>query len=123
LHFMETAMPGGWPAVMARNRALAIAAKKLLCAALRIQEPCPDEFIGSLAAVPLPNATNDEFPRQPNDEYPLQDELRVTHGIEVPIHSWPAPPHRVLRISAQLYNSLPQYERLAEALTKELAKH
>jgi isopenicillin-N epimerase len=42
------------------------------------------------------------------------------HGIEVPIIPWPAPPKRVLRISAQLYNSLPEYERLAEALAESL---
>jgi len=105
---------------MTRNRTLALAARKILCAALRIDAPCPEEFIGSLAAVPLPNATEGALPQQPFNEYPLQDELRVKHGIEVPIHSWPAPPHRVLRVSAQLYNSLPQYELLAAALTKEL---
>jgi len=37
-------------------------------------------------------------------------------GIEVPSTPWPAPPKRLLRISSQLYNSLPQYERLASAL-------
>jgi isopenicillin-N epimerase len=50
----------------------------------------------------------------------LQDVLREKHRIEVPLISWPAPPQRVLRISAQVYNSLPQYELLAQALIKEL---
>ena len=35
--------------------------------------------------------------------------------------SWPAAPHRLIRVSAQLYNERDQYERLAEALGKELA--
>jgi isopenicillin-N epimerase len=121
IRFMGSLLPGGWPEIMARNRALALAARKLLCAALRIDEPCPEEFIGSLAAVPLPDARPEALPQLPLNEYPLQDELRLKHGIEVPIISWPAPPRRVLRISAQLYNSLPQYEQLAGALLRELA--
>jgi len=120
IRFVGGLLPGGWPEIMARNRALALAARHVLCAALNIDEPCPKEFIGSLAAIPLPDAAPDALPRLPLNEYPLQDALRLKHKIEVPIISWPAPPKRVLRISAQLYNSLPQFERLAEALTKEL---
>jgi isopenicillin-N epimerase len=116
LKFMASLLPGGWPEIMARNRALVIAARKILCASLKISEPCPEEFIGALAAVPLPDASPEALPRQPLNEYPLQDWLRGQHGIEVPIMPWPAPPKRLLRISAQLYNSLPQYERLAAAL-------
>ncbi len=118
LKIMASLLPGGWPEIMTRNRALAIAARKILCASLKISEPCPEEFIGSLAAMPLPDAPPEALPRQPFNEYPLQDWLRRQHGIEVPIMAWPAPPKRLLRISAQLYNSLPQYERLAVALAK-----
>jgi len=120
IRFIGSLLPGGWPDVMARNRALALAARKVLCATLRTDEPCPDEFIGSLAAVPLPDATERQFPQLPFNESPLQDALRLKHKIEVPIIFWPAPPRRVLRVSAQLYNSLPQYEQLASALTNEL---
>lgn len=118
LRFVASQMPGGWLEVMARNHALARAARKVLCDALQIPEPCPAEFIGSLAAIPLPDATEDEGPRPPFNEAPLQDALREKHRIEVPIVSWPAPPKRLLRISAHLYNSLPQYETLAAALSK-----
>jgi isopenicillin-N epimerase len=120
IRYVGALLPGGWPEIMARNRALALAARKLLCTALKTSEPCPEEFIGSLAAIPLPDAPPDALPRLPVNEYPLQDALRIKHKIEVPIISWPAPPKRVLRVSAQLYNSLPQYERLAEAMVKEL---
>ena len=44
------------------------------------------------------------------------------YGVEVPVIPWPAPPKRLLRISAQLYNSLPQYEHLAGALKRLLRK-
>ena len=35
--------------------------------------------------------------------------------------AWPAPPRRVIRISAQIYNSEAQYEQLSAALLKELS--
>jgi len=120
LKFMASAFPGGWPRIMERNRALALAARKLVCRALEVAEPCPEEFIGSLAAVPIPPAPENARSRLPFNEYPLQDVLREQHGIEVPVISWPAPPQRVVRFSAQLYNSLPQYELLAKAMVKEL---
>jgi isopenicillin-N epimerase len=120
IRMLGSLLPGGWSAIMAANRALALAARKILCAKLNVAEPCPGELIGSLAAVPLPEAAPDALPAPPFYEYPLQDALRLKHRIEVPIISWPAPPRRAVRISAQLYNSLPQYEQLAEALAAEL---
>jgi isopenicillin-N epimerase len=47
---------------------------------------------------------------------PLQERLLAEHAIEVPVITWPRWPRRLVRVSAQLYNSLPQYERLAAAL-------
>lgn len=120
IRFIASLAPDGWPGVMTRNRALALAARKILCAALKIHEPCPDEFIGALAAIPLPDAVPGALPRLPLNEYPLQDVLRQKHKLEVPIIPWPAPPKRLLRISAQLYNSLPQFKRLAAAVIEAL---
>jgi len=122
IRFVGSLHPDGWAGVMSVNRALALAARRILCVSLHIPEPCPEEFIGSLASVPLPDAAPDAWPRLPINEYPLQDALRENHRIEVPVVSWPAPPKRVLRISAQLYNSPPQYDRLARALVRELPK-
>lgn len=120
IRYMASLVPGGWPEIMAHNRALAIAGRKVLCEALKIKEPCSEEFIASLAAVPLPDASMNALPTQPVNEYPLQQDLLLKHRIEVPIMAWPAPPKRLLRISAQLYNSLPQYELLAQKLIEEL---
>jgi isopenicillin-N epimerase len=117
---MARLLPGGWGELMERNRALALEARDLLCAALRIAPPSPDSMIGALAAMPLPDAESVEPPKSPLYLDPLQDELLSRHGIQVPVIPWPKPPHRVLRISAQLYNSRPQYEALAQALTKVL---
>ena len=106
---------------MARNRALAIAARNMICEALEVSKPCPDDFIGSMASIPLPDGTADESANSHTDLDPLQQRLRTEHQIEVPIIHWPAPPKRLLRISAQLYNSLPQYRYLITAIKKELA--
>jgi isopenicillin-N epimerase len=76
-------------------------------------------MIGTLASVILPDSVVTETGwRVPE---PLQGRLFAGHGIEVPIFRWPAPPRRLVRISAQLYNRAEQYARLADALRKELA--
>lgn len=120
--FVAGLVPGGWPEVMARNHELALAARDLLCAALGVRHPAPDEVLGSMAAVPLPDATSDVSgpPGAWADEDPLGDALRRRWRIEVPIFPWPSPPHRLVRVSAQLYNRIEDYQRLAEALAAEL---
>jgi isopenicillin-N epimerase len=87
-----------------------------LCASLQIELPCPDDLIGALASLPLLDGSQTTPPASPLYADPLQDDLRDQFAIEVPIIPWPAPPQRVLRISCQLYNSLPDYQRLAQAL-------
>jgi isopenicillin-N epimerase len=120
LRYVGGLLPGGWPEIMRRNRALALAARQLLCRALETDIPCPPEMIGSLASIPLADATDVTPPTSPLYADPLQEELVRRFNIEVPVVPWPAPPKRVLRISAQLYNSLPQYELLADALRQIL---
>jgi isopenicillin-N epimerase len=122
LRFMGGLLPGGWPEVMAHNHALALEARDLLCAALAVPAPVPDEMLGSLAAVPLPDAPADAPPlASPLYADPLQDRLFAA-GFEVPVVPWPAPPRRLLRISAQVYNGIGDYQRLAEAVTRVGAK-
>lgn len=116
LRFMATLLPGGWKAIRARNHALAQAAREVISAALEIAAPCPAPMLGSMAALPVPDLSRAEMTRLAQSPDPLRLRLRREFGIEVPTTPWPAPPRRLLRISAQLYNSLPQYERLAEAL-------
>jgi len=118
LRFMGSLLPGGWPAIMRRNRELALAARDLLCHSLRIGAPAPDEVIGSLVSLPIPDAISGESSKSPLYLDPLQDQLLREHGVEVPIIPWPEPPKRLLRLSAQLYNSLPQFELLAAVLNR-----
>jgi isopenicillin-N epimerase len=118
LEYVGGLQPGGWPALMARNRALALEARDLLCAAAGTAPPCPDSMLGSLASVRLPDGSAPVAWRRPD---PLQARLFDGWGIEVPVMTWPAAPRRLIRVSAQLYNRREQYARLAEALGKELA--
>lgn len=115
IDFMDSLLPGGWDALRARNRALVLAGRRRLCAALGRPPPCPDEMIGSIASVALPDGRGGP-PASPLYADPLQDVLLRHWGIEVPVIPWPAPPARLIRISGQAYNTPAQYLRLAEAL-------
>jgi isopenicillin-N epimerase len=110
-------VPGGWPEVRGRNRGLALAAREVLCDGFGIAPPAPTELVGSMAAVPIPAATDP--PVGPFGFDPLQDELYRRFRIEVPVITWLPGPGRVLRVSGQLYNRIDQVEYLAGAL-KEL---
>jgi isopenicillin-N epimerase len=114
LRFMQTLVAGGWPEIMRRNRALALRARDIICARLGIAPPAPDEMIGSMAAFPLPDGLSSTTTALNPD--PLQDALFFEFKIEVPIMPWPAPPNRLLRISAQLYNEEREYEQVANAV-------
>ncbi|MBI4607614.1 MAG: aminotransferase class V-fold PLP-dependent enzyme [Candidatus Rokubacteria bacterium] len=119
VRFMGSLLPGGWPALMARNRTVALDARATLCETLGAPLPCPDAMIGSLAALPLPDGSSvPPVPRAGRD--PLQAALLERFSIEVPIMAWPRPPRRLIRISAQLYNSAADYQRLARALAELL---
>jgi isopenicillin-N epimerase len=78
-------------------------------------------MIGSMAALPLPPGP-DEAPDSALYTDPLQAELLERWGIEVPVIPWPAPPARLIRISAQVYNRFEQYQLLAGALKALLAE-
>ena len=103
----------------------------MLLEALAVQEPlAPESMLGSLAAVELPATASptvtapdpavDDDATYPLD--PLHDALWNDHRIEVPVYPWPhsaadrQPVRRLLRVSAQAYNSIEDYERLASVL-------
>jgi isopenicillin-N epimerase len=106
IRVMGSLLPESWDGVMATNHALAIAARHRLCEVLGLLPPCPDAMLGSLAVVPLPDG---------NPQW-LQDSLLERYQIEVPIVPYPTPCSRLVRISAQLYNRLEQYDFLATAI-------
>lgn len=114
----------GWPEVMARNRALALRARDVLCERLGTPTCVPDAMLGAMATVLLPAHEPERAERlaaRPTRHHDaLQDALMDRHSIEVPV--WSHEGWRFVRLSAQLYNSIEQYRYLAEALLVELER-
>ena len=115
IRFMGSLLPGGWPELMERNRKLALDARALLCDAVGVEEPCPREMIGTLASVPLsPGTFHFTTTALAFDE--LDTILREEYGFEVPVLAHPKGPSSIIRIAAQIYNSIEQYAALADTL-------
>lgn len=110
--------PGGWGQVRADNHALALAARRLVCDALSIAPPCPDDMIGSMAALPLPVPP---LPWRPGQPHPIKVELYDRFRIQVPVYRWQE--LTLLRLSAHVYNDLADYEQLATALVATCRAH
>ncbi len=113
LRCIGSLLPGGWPEVMATNRSLALRARSLVLDTIGTDAPCPETMIGSMASIPLPPAPNGSIASR-LDCAGLHDWFRE-QGVETWLHPYPVP---VLRISAQLYNSIDQFRRLAGLLAQ-----
>jgi len=115
LRFIGGLLPAGWPQVMAVNRDLTLKARVLMLESSGVDAPCPDAMIGSMASVPLPPAAVGA-PAHRLDCEGLHGWFRE-RGVETWLHPHPLP---LLRISAQLYNDLDQFKRLAALLEEAL---
>jgi isopenicillin-N epimerase len=115
LRFIGGLLPAGWPQVMAVNRDLTLKARVLMLESSGVDAPCPDAMLGSMASIPLPPAAVGA-PAHRLDCEGLHDWFRE-RGVETWLHPHPLP---LLRISAQLYNDLDQFKRLAALLEEAL---
>lgn len=113
-------LDGGWPALRARNRELACAARAHLCERLDLAPPAPESMLGSLATLILPGAAPPPT-SSPFEVAPLQRALFERHRIEIPVWRFGTPPQTLIRLSAQAYNDLEDYRALGEALALELS--
>lgn len=118
IQYMRDLVEGGWEAIRERNRRLTLEARKVLCQRLECPLPCPDSMLGSLASLAIPDSAEAGPSDSPLYLDALQNELLESNGIEVPVIPWPEHPKRLLRISCQLYNALPQYVQLAKVLAE-----
>lgn len=123
IRIMAGWVEGGWQEIMDRNHRLVVTGRELLAKRLHCAPPCPDDMLGSLASLPLPDAVPDDLLDEEElsvgcalDPPALQERLFNDYRIEVPVVPWPHAPKRLLRVSAQLYNDRRDFERLADAL-------
>lgn len=114
IRFLGGLLPGGWPELMARNHALALRARDVLCRAVGSAPACPDALVGSLASVLLP-APAPGGPAATLDHEQLATWTRE-RGVESWFFPWPSPGGRLVRASAQAYNHEAQFERLGTLL-------
>ncbi|MBZ0171432.1 MAG: aminotransferase class V-fold PLP-dependent enzyme, partial [Phycisphaerales bacterium] len=113
-------LPGGWGELMSRNHAMVVEGARLVRERCGLPATAPDEMFGSMYGLLLPE---DPAPgRAAWYEDPIWDALRMTHGIQAPVWRLKPAQARVMRVSAQLYNEIGEYERLADALDRELAQ-
>jgi isopenicillin-N epimerase len=111
LRYMNGLLPGGLSELRGRNHDLVVRARALLMDALDIEAPCPPEMLGAMATLPLPAGIS-------KPASALYEALWRRHRIEAPVFDWSGRP--MLRVCAQIYNDLPQYEKLAHAVLSEL---
>ena len=114
IRWMGQLLPGGWRELREKNHQLAVRARKLLCDRLEVTPPCPEELLGSMATIPLPQRFQNRKASGKIDCEQLA--LYDRFGIEVPLSRFGTPQQRWLRVSAQIYNSPADYEYLAKAL-------
>jgi len=115
LRYIAGLLPGGWPQVMAANRTLALQARALLLPVCAGDLPCPESMIGSMASIPLPTPAAGS-PAGRLDSRGLHAWFRERR-VETWLYADPVP---LLRVSAQLYNRLDQFEHLARLLEEAL---
>jgi isopenicillin-N epimerase len=103
---------GGWDGVMKRNHDLVLEGRRLIAEAVAIPTPAPDEMVGSMASVVLPEAAG---PDPGGDLSPMMDGL-FDAGFSAIVMNWPRWPRQLLRISAHLHNTVEDYSALAAKL-------
>lgn len=127
---MGSMLPGGWPALMAQNHELVMRGRRIVLEAmseagwggLNGEGAAPESMIGTMATIILPEPPAEKLARPTLYDDTLQDELAHRHRCVVPVWRLASNNTRVLRISAQVYNTEDQYRTLAAALVEELRR-
>jgi len=102
---MGSLVPGGWPALMAKNHAEVVAGRAAVLEALDLESPCPEDLLGSMASVVVPHP-----------HAGLGDRLFHQFHVEVPVI--PFAGKTLVRISAQRHVRPGDVPALIDALRK-----
>lgn len=105
LDFMGSLLPGGWPALMAKNHADVVAGRTALLEALDLESPCAPDLLGAMASIVVPHPPAG-----------LADRLFHEFRIEVPVI--PFAGKTLVRISAQRHVRPGDVPALIDALRK-----
>lgn len=118
IDYMEN-ICGSWDNLRHENRELILQGRNLLAKTLGTTLPVPEKNIGFISNILIGEG---EMPKYYfNSINQLQEKLFRKYQIEVPIFVYnKTTPRLWVRISAQLYNSIEQYEYLSDALKTTL---
>jgi len=126
LDFIRKLLPGSINELMQRNRALALRGRQMLLVAFGSPLLCPDEMIGQMATVILPDDPDPDhgldWTTSPTPQHRMMSQLMREYQIEVPVYYFAKAPRRAVRISAQVYNDEAQYEKLIAAINEIVAR-
>ena len=118
IEYIGSLLNGGWSAIMAHNKKLAIEARDIIHEVLETPKLCPDSMIVGLSAVALPG--DESITKSVLAPDPLHTLLFEKYNIQVPVFGWPHHNRRYLRTASYLYNSIEEYHYLANILKEEI---
>ena len=114
LEFIGGMLPGGWAAVMERNRALALRTREILIEVLGAGSVAADDNVTAMTTAKLPDSRMAGSGGFQDD--PLMSELYERFNVRAIVFPWPSHQARYVRVSSALYNSEEESRYFADAL-------
>lgn len=106
----------GLDAILEHNHALVWKGAHLLADRWGVAFATPEALVGTMATLNLPASAGSTA----DDAVKLRDELLFEDRIEVSMHAWRGSVQ--MRVAAQIYNELDDFEKLADAVAARLAR-
>ena len=111
---MASLHPQGWPGIYKRNHDLIMAARDMVAEAMNVKEQCPEHMTGSMVSIPLAGFKTGSAVEMHMLRERLYRACLERHGFGINVTAMDG--QGMLRITAHLYNSMDEYEWLAEIL-------